>query len=298
MFNHTDDDSDYMPSVAPQTSVTTESMVGRQMQEVKAMVFMAKQFPRDLSLAYQRIMTACNRKVLAETAVYEYPRGTQKVTGPSIRLAEVVAQNWGNIDTGIIELEQKKGESVAMAYAWDLETNVRESKIFTVKHERHTKHGVTKLTDPRDIYELVANMGARRRRACILGIIPGDIIEKAVQQCNQTLIGKTNEPIIDRLNVVLAAFEREFGVSKEMIEKHFGYNLSAFTEHDLVKLKRIGTSLKDGMAKREDYFEVAGTTTPKETASKTVDDFEEYLKETETKGGATGGAEQSELPLP
>ncbi|BBP90994.1 hypothetical protein BsIDN1_46120 [Bacillus safensis] len=43
-----------------------------------------------------------------------------------------------------------------MAYAWDLETNTRQTKIFTVKHERKAKGAITKLNDPRDIYELVA----------------------------------------------------------------------------------------------------------------------------------------------
>lgn len=292
MFD-TDNANDYMKVATQERSVTTESMVGRQMQEVKAMVFMAKQFPRDIPQAYQRIMMACERKLLAESAAYQYPRGSEKVTGPSIRLAEVLAQNWGNMDYGVVELEQKLGESVAMSYAWDLETNVRQAKIFTVKHERHTKKGTFKLTDPRDIYEIVANQGARRLRACILGVIPGDIVDKALQKCQQTLIGDNKEPLLDRLNVVLDAFNKTFGVSTEMIEKYFGYKLSAFTEQDLVNLRKIGTSLRDGMGKREDFFDIPGAAAPKDTVSKTLDDFEELMK----KGGAPVDPNQSELPL-
>lgn len=52
-------------------------------------------------------MKECERKLVAENAVYQYPKGGQKVQGPSIRLAEVIARNWGNIDYGIIELDQK-----------------------------------------------------------------------------------------------------------------------------------------------------------------------------------------------
>jgi hypothetical protein len=295
MFDN-DNANDYMPVVTQERSVTTDSMVGRQMQEVKAMVFMAKQYPRDISQSYQRIMMACERKLLAESAAYQYPRGSEKVTGPSIRLAEVLAQNWGNMDYGVVELEQKPGESVAMSYAWDLETNVRQAKIFTVKHERHTKRGINKLTDPRDIYEIVANQGARRLRACILGVIPGDIVDKALQKCQQTLMGDTKEPLLDRLNVVLDAFNKTFGVNTEMIEKHFGYKLSAFTEQDLVNLRKIGTSLRDGMAKREDYFDVPGAEKKTEGTNKIEDDFEQYLKDTE-KGGGESDPNQSELPL-
>ena len=108
---------DYMqPTSNDNKLATVEAMNTRQMQEVKGMVFMAKQFPRDMSASYQRIMRACERKVLAENAAYQYPRGQEKVSGPSIRLAEVLAQNWGNMDFGVIELEQRPGESTAMSY--------------------------------------------------------------------------------------------------------------------------------------------------------------------------------------
>ena len=110
----------------------TEMMISRQAQEVQAAMVIAKRFPRDEVESYNRIMQSCKRKSLAESAMYEYPRGGTKVTGPSIRLAESMAQNWGNLDFGITELEQKNGESQVMAYAWDLETNTRQVKIFSV----------------------------------------------------------------------------------------------------------------------------------------------------------------------
>jgi hypothetical protein len=260
---------EYMPA-STEKSVTTEAMVSRQAQEVQAAMIVAKRFPRDTFISFEKIMKACERKILAETAIYEYPRGGQKVQGPSIRLAEVLAQNWGNIDFGIMELEQKVGESTVMAYAWDLETNTRQTKIFTVKHERKARGTTNKLTDSRDIYELVANMGARRMRACVLGVIPGDIVEAAMGKCQDTLINGQKEPLEDRLRKALDLFKKEFGVTKEMIEKHVGSNLDAFTEHDYLKIARIFTSLRDGMAKKEDYFDmrVGG-----EKSTKIEDDF-------------------------
>lgn len=179
----------------------TEMMISRQAQEVQGAMVIAKRFPRDEVESFNRIMQSCKRKSLAESAMYEYPRGGTKVSGPSIRLAEAMAQNWGNIDFGITELEQKNGESQVMAYAWDLETNTRQVKIFSVPHVRGTKKGNVPLTDPRDVYEMVANQGARRLRSCILGIIPGDVVEAAVKQCEDTLINgeipSQYRPLID-----------------------------------------------------------------------------------------------------
>lgn len=136
----------------PKTS-QTEMMISRQAQEVQGAIVMAKKFPRDEYDAMERIKRTCQRATLAEQAIYSYPRGGQTVMGPSIRLAEALAQNWGNIDYGVIELEQKNGSSEMMAYAWDLESNTRVTKIFTVEHKRDTRKGTYQLTDSRDIYE-------------------------------------------------------------------------------------------------------------------------------------------------
>ncbi len=233
----------------------TEVATGRVVQEVQAAMTVAKRFPRDETAAAERIRKACTRSPLAEQAIYQYPRGGTKVEGPSIRLAEVMAQNWGNLDFGITEIEQRDDESDVMAYCWDLETNTRQTKIFTVPHARHTKQGVQRLTDPRDVYENVANMGARRMRACILGVIPGDIADLAVEQCAKTMAGGSKDPIEDRVRKTVAAFAA-YGVTPEMLEARVGYKLEAIDEHGLAGLRRIGLSLKDGMSKREDWFDV------------------------------------------
>lgn len=73
----------------------TEMMISRQAQEVQGAMVIAKRFPRDEVESFNRIMQSCKRKSLAESAMYEYPRGGTKVSGPSIRLAEAMAQNWG-----------------------------------------------------------------------------------------------------------------------------------------------------------------------------------------------------------
>lgn len=175
--------------VQQQRSSQTEMMVTRQAQEVQVAMLAAKRFPRDQVVAYNNILRACQRRKLAENSMYEFPRGNEKITGPSIRLAEAIAQNWGNIDFGFMELEQRNGASQVMAYAWDLETNSRQTKLFSVPHIRHTRKGDYPLTDPRDIYEAVANQAARRVRACILGIIPsiaktyGTMSDTAMMEC-------------------------------------------------------------------------------------------------------------------
>lgn len=243
-------------------STTTEMVTTRQAQEVQAAMIVAKRFPRDDVNSFNRIMRSCQRQSLAEQAMYEFPRGGTSVTGPSIRLAEAMAQSWGNLDFGVIELEQKHGESVVMSYCWDLETNTRQTKIFTVPHVRQTRRGATVLTDPRDIYEMVANQGARRLRACILGIIPGDVVDAAVDQCQKTLKSGSKEPLVDRVRKMAQCFQEEFGVTLVMLEGYIGCKSEAFTEQSVVRLRSVYKSLKDGMASREQYFDLSAAEPP------------------------------------
>jgi len=237
-------------STAPIVSVEES----RAIQEVQAAMTIAKRFPRDHIVALDRIKQACTRQKLAEKACYQYSRGGTDITGPSIRLAEAIAQNWGNLDFGIKELEQRNGESTVMAYCWDMETNTRQSKVFQVPHSRMAQKQIKKLTDPRDIYELVANQGARRLRACILGIIPGDVVEDAVEQCVTTLATKEKVDA-DSIKKMLELFLAK-GVNKEMIEGRIQRRIEAITPALKVQLRNIYNSLNDGMSKPGDWFDV------------------------------------------
>lgn len=240
---------------APSGGALAASDQQRQIAEVQAAMILAKSNPRDQVAAMDRILNACARPTLAESALYSYARGGTEITGPSIRLAEAVAQQWGNIQFGMRELDQSGGESTVMAYAWDVETNTRKEIVFQVPHVRHTRKGRNKLEDPRDVYEMVANNGARRLRACILSVIPGDVIESAVNQCEVTLTANadTSPAAIQKM---VAAFE-SMGVTKKQLEKRIQRRIDTIRPAQVLSLRKIYASLRDGMSSVEDWFEEA-----------------------------------------
>ncbi len=231
--------------------------------EVQAAFIIAQKFPRNEQQCYTEIINSCKRPFLAEQAMYAYPRGGTLVTGPSIRLAEAMAQSWKHLDFGIEEISQSNGVSIAKAFCIDLQKNTRSTKTFYVKHERHSKKGVTRLTDPREIYELVANQGSRRLRACILAILPGDVIEAAVEQCKKTL-ESSDIPIADQVRKMVIAFD-ELGVKVEHLEKRLGHKLDSVISAEIVTLKSVYKSIKDGMASREDFFDLGNKATSSES---------------------------------
>jgi 3-methyladenine DNA glycosylase Tag len=237
----------------------------RVIASVKAQVFMAKQFPRDPSLAMAKILEECKRPTLAETAVYTFPRGKETVTGPSIRLAEVLARNFGNMTFGYEVLDRKAGRgstpgvSVIRAYAWDFETNLMIDRQFEVKHYRSTRSGGYALTDDRDIYELEANMSSRRIRACILQMIPGDVTDAAVAACRQTAASGISQLMADpkkraaTVKATIRVYEK-MGVNQEDLEAFLNAKADDWTADHMLRLKETKTSLEDANASLGEYF--------------------------------------------
>lgn len=246
----------HSPDVLPVKSGGFAVEKSRAVAEIQASMVVAQGRPRDEMKCYQKVMKACERLSLASTAMYAYKRGGAMVEGPSIRLAEVLARAWGNITYGMREVSRTDGESEVEAFAWDLESNVKVSRHFVVRHVRDKKGGATKLTEERDVYEMMANMGQRRVRACLLELIPGDVVEEAVVKCKLTLAKGDGKPIEDRIRAMLVAFDG-VGVNQEMIEKYLQHKVSAIVPAQLVKLQQIYQSINTGVAEREEFFDVS-----------------------------------------
>lgn len=226
----------------------------RAVAEIQAAMVVARASPRDPIRAMDLILQDCMRPKLAEEALYSYIRGGTEISGASIRLAEAIGRRWGNLECGVKELSRHDGYSECISYAVDLETNFRDYKLFHVKHWRDTKRGGYLLTDERDIYETIANMGARRKRACILAVVGREVEDAAVAQCEATL--KTHaDTSPDAMKKMVEAFAA-FGVTREQIEKRIQRRLDSIQPAQVVSLKKIYASLRDGMSAPRDWFEM------------------------------------------
>lgn len=191
---------------------------------------------------------------MQKKAFYSYPRGKETVTGVTIRFAEELARCYGNLDYGIKELSQSEGISEMQAYCWDLETNTMSLQNFTNKHIRETKHGNANLTSQRDIYEINANMGARRLRSRILSILPPDLVEECIMECKKTLKGDNSVPFIDRVNKMVVAFQK-IGVTKEQLELKFKHTIESMTEDELLEMSGIYNGIMTKETKVSEWFE-------------------------------------------
>lgn len=235
----------------------------KEVAEIKAKMYLARQFPRDINMCLVNILRECESPRLAEIAQYEYPKGDTVVKGPSIRLVEVVARHFGNMLSGITELDRNGNRSTVKVYAWDLESNYADEKIFEMDFVRNLKGGRSyQITDEREKYEFMANYAARRKRACIQAVIPGYIIDEAVAACEATLEAamkkgkdgkeKTIDEIrTDMLNAFIALAD---WITPEMLGGVVGKDFDKLNTKDVVKLRNLYNAIKDGFVKAEVAF--------------------------------------------
>ena len=183
---------------------STAIEAARAAAEVQAMVVVAQRMQRTETTSWERLERSCGHRAMADVAFYSYPRGGKTITGPTVKLAREALRCWGNAQSGIIELRRvdarpgHPGYSEMQAWAWDLETNVRESSTFIAPHVRERaedKGGVVWLEDEdvRDIREANASMAGRVEREMIKRILPPWFMGMAEDTCRHTLIGKPDE---------------------------------------------------------------------------------------------------------
>jgi hypothetical protein len=267
-------------------NASTES--SRVIQEVQAALIIAKKFPRDETAAFKRIMTSCKRLTLANQAIYNLPISGRNQTGPSIRLAEVLAQAWGNMKFGVNELSRVEGvSSSCVAFCWDQETNTNSEIAFEVDHFIMARGAKKYIVDPAEIDRLIASRGARKLRQCILKVIPPDIVEEAMNQCKNTIKNGDGSPLSDRVRKLVVWFG-SYQVTQEMIEKRLGHSVDTIDGEEYLDLTAIATAMKDGQGKRSTFFPTDEDDKPKTSS---LNDLLKTEKKPETASISDANAE-------
>lgn len=291
------------PVARPNVSQATAIEQSRAVAEVQAAVLVAQQNRRDKAFAVAEMRDACRQTSVAERAFFKFPRAEGTVSGPSIHLARELLRCWGNAQSGVVELRRDdvKGESEMQAWAWDLETNARNSTTFIVPHKRDTRQGVRQLTDMRDIYENNANNGARRLRESIFAVLPGWFVEEAQAICRETLQGGGGVPLPTRIANSIAHFA-QLGIDQARLEAKVGRAADAWTEHDVAELAVSFKSIQNGEIKKDEEFPpqqrvtVSEITATTEAAAEAPATAEEVAADPEHADAVQHDAQPSEPP--
>jgi hypothetical protein len=241
-----------LPS-AGQISQATAVEQARAVAEVAAAVQVAQMNPRDMRRAWEDMREACSRLALAERAFYKVPN---RGTGPSVHLARELLRIWGNADAGVHELRRDdvKGESEIRAYAWDQQTNVRQSRTIQVPHQRMAGKERKPLNDLTDVYLNNQNIGARMVRECIFNILPADFTAEAQELCRKTVENGDGKPLDQRITEMTAAFKTALRVTVAQIETRIGRKRGQWTAADVADLRIVFSSIQRRETTVDDEF--------------------------------------------
>lgn len=233
-------------------------------QAVRVSAQIAQMRPRRSLDSRKALLDSCKRPMFAESAEYSFPRGKKRVTGPTVDLAREAARCWGNTQYGFIIVSSTPRETQIQGFAWDLESNVRillEDRFQRTHQRVNEDTGDVEWVEPdeRDFRELVNRRGAILVRNCLLQLLPPDLVDEALMACSVTRQAAAKGSLEkDRVTVVkdlVSAFDG-FAVTTAMLEQFLGHPLDAIDPGEVDQLRTIYRSLKDGQAKRADFFAV------------------------------------------
>lgn len=180
--------------------------------EVDMQVSTAKQYPRSVS----RVLAACEslatmNQQIAESCVYAMPRGGKVITGPSVRLAEIMMTAWGNmrVESRITNIGSTM--VTAQAQAWDMESN---TAVRVETQRRITDRSGKKFAD--DMIIVTANAAASiALRNAVFRIVPRPLVEQVREKCERVAAG--NEKTIGARRAASIEWFKGKGVSEEQV---------------------------------------------------------------------------------
>jgi len=221
---------------------------------VDTQVATAKQFPRDLKRALNNsIAIATMDSEVAQSCTYALPRGGKPITGPSVHLAKIISQCYGNIrvESKVVEINQK--HVVSRGTAWDLENNY--AVAFEVRRSIVGKTGQRFNDDMITVTGNAANSIAYRN--AVLSVVPKAITDKVYKAAQEVITGNLSDEteLIKRRKKAVDAFKDDFSITEDELVKLCGkQTINQIKKDEIALLLGFYQSLKDGDTTPEDLL--------------------------------------------
>lgn len=231
---------------APNPTQLVASLDRAERANIDIQVSTAKQYPRSLSrCANNAVVIATMDKETAQSCGYALPRGGKPITGPSVHLAKIVAQQYGNLraEAKVVEITDK--QIVSRGTAWDLENNY--AVAFEVRRSIIGKTGNRFSDDMITVTGNAANSIAYRN--AIFGIVPKSITDKAYKAAQHLITGDLSdeEKLIKRRDGAIKHFIDTYAITEEEVVKLCGkHTVNQIQADEIALLLGFAQSLKDG----------------------------------------------------
>lgn len=218
--------------------------------EVECQLDAAHKYKRSTTRFLQEAKTlATITREVAESCMYSLPRGGKMITGPSVRLAEICASAYGNMQFGSRVLDVEEKEIVALGFCWDMERNNR----CAIEARRRITNKYGKRYDDDMITVTGAAAGSVALRNAIFRIIPRAYVDVVYEAAKRTAIGDAKSFGARRDEIMMRL--TKLGVSQDRVLLRLGRaGVDDITMDDAEVLIGLGTAIKNGDTTLDEAF--------------------------------------------
>lgn len=218
--------------------------------EVDIQISTAKRFPRNLATVKDAALTmATLDEETAAGCMYALPRGGKTIEGPSVRLAEIMLNAWGNVraDARVVDVGQR--EITAEGMCWDLERNIAircqvKRRITDSKGRRYNDDMIVTTGNAASSIAL---------RNAVLKVIPLAMTKVVYRQARLVAVGDAKTLATSRASMV--EYFGKMGVKPEQVSHAVERpSIEDITLDDLATLKGIATAIREGGTTVDEAF--------------------------------------------
>jgi hypothetical protein len=220
--------------------------------QIDTQVATARAYPRSIRQAIGNILSlATLDEQTAAECIYALKRDGKPLRGPSIRLAEIVAQQWGNNTSAarVVQIDRVNKLIVAEGIFIDMQTNsISRASV----QRRISKRDGGLFSD--DMIAMTGNAACSiAKRNAILAGVPKGVWRQAQEAAEKVIRGDVLT-LVERRDTAVKAFAI-FGLSADQVYQVMNVKgIDDINIDDLVTMKVIYTSLKSGEQTVEDLL--------------------------------------------
>lgn len=262
---------------------TTTLAIALARAEIDQQIATARSLPRDIRLAMKNINTmATLDEQTAKECIYALPRGGTPIRGPSIRLAEIIFQNWGNCRAGarVVHVDKHEKYVEAEGQFHDLQTNAL--RVARTRRPIQDKNGRVYNDDMINMTSNAAQAIAMRN--AILAGVPRGVWRQAYEAVEKVLAGSV-KTLNQRRAEAVKAFATWGITPEQLLTKLNLKTLDEISNDDVVTLVGLFNAIKNQETTVEEVFKDAPS---KPEPPKATDTKKPAAKEDTPHDGETG----------
>lgn len=228
--------------------------------EIDIQIATAKKYPRVISRCMDSAMQSISHsREIAEKGFYVLRLGGDTIMGPSVRLAEIIATNWENLEYGSAPLEITDKFVRAIGFCRDREKNISYKTVKT--RSIVDKYGKTYKEHLIQKTMLAAQAIAERDAIC--KVVPRVYVQQLYDKAQ--VVAEGGDTIEEQRKKIYESF-KQFNVKKTDLFKYVGID----DERDLgvgqLRLLRgLFVALRDNETTMDEAFQLKNAPTDKPT---------------------------------